>query len=179
MWTPAVTRPRWWRTQAEVSPGRRRSQSAARCSHQETLPDEERLGHFFDRLAFLADRDGQRRQAHRPAAETAAHRVQDLAVQPIEPQHIVHRSAALLGARVDDAGGAEIARRSRGTPRIANRLLRRVRDFAQVRAQGEVNGEVARAALELADRPENSGKLIVFVLPDLCERYLSTKLFPE
>ncbi len=53
-------------------------------------------------------------------------------------EHIVHRSSDLLGAHVDDAGALEIARRSRGTPRIANRLLRRVRDFAQVRADGRV-----------------------------------------
>ncbi len=64
-------------------------------------------------------------------------------------EHIVHRSAALLGARVDTAGAREIARRSRGTPRIANRLLRRVRDFAQVRADGRVTRSVAEAALEL------------------------------
>src|SRR5215203_3606441 len=88
MWTPLITLPRCRRTQAEVAPGRRRGQSAARCSHQETLPDKERLGHFFDRLAFLADRDGQRRQANRPTAETAAYRVQDLAVEPIETQFI-------------------------------------------------------------------------------------------
>jgi holliday junction DNA helicase RuvB len=62
---------------------------------------------------------------------------------------IVHRSAGLLGVDVTDQGAAEIASRSRGTPRIANRLLRRVRDFAQVRADGVVTRDVARAALEL------------------------------
>jgi Holliday junction DNA helicase RuvB len=62
---------------------------------------------------------------------------------------IVHRSARILGLEVDDEGAGEIARRSRGTPRIANRLLRRVRDFAQVRHDGAVVGSVARAGLEL------------------------------
>src|SRR5215210_6359961 len=88
MWTPLIAFPRRRRTQAEVAPGCRGGQSAACCSHQETLSDEERLGHFFDRFAFLADRYGQRRQANRPTAETAAHRAQDLAVEPIETQII-------------------------------------------------------------------------------------------
>jgi Holliday junction DNA helicase RuvB len=61
---------------------------------------------------------------------------------------IISRNAALLDIPVDDAGAAEIARRSRGTPRIANRLLRRVRDYAQVRADGRVNAKVALEALE-------------------------------
>jgi Holliday junction DNA helicase RuvB len=64
---------------------------------------------------------------------------------------IVRRSATILGVEVDDAAGREIARRSRGTPRIANRLLRRVRDYAQVRADGSVTVEVARAALQLLE----------------------------
>ena len=64
-------------------------------------------------------------------------------------EQIVHRSAGILNVAIDGEGGAEIARRSRGTPRIANRLLRRVRDFAQVRADGHIDGDVARAALEV------------------------------
>jgi Holliday junction DNA helicase RuvB len=64
---------------------------------------------------------------------------------------IVRRSARILGVEVDPAASAEIARRSRGTPRIANRLLRRVRDYAQVRADGRINAEVAAAALELLE----------------------------
>jgi holliday junction DNA helicase RuvB len=64
---------------------------------------------------------------------------------------IVRRSANILGVEVDDVAGGEIARRSRGTPRIANRLLRRVRDYAQVRADGCVTVEVARAALQLLE----------------------------
>ncbi|HEY2687879.1 MAG TPA: Holliday junction branch migration DNA helicase RuvB, partial [Streptosporangiaceae bacterium] len=62
---------------------------------------------------------------------------------------IVRRSAGLLGVTLRDDGADEIAGRSRGTPRIANRLLRRVRDYAEVRADGVVTREVARAALEL------------------------------
>ena len=64
---------------------------------------------------------------------------------------IVMRSARLLEIEVDDQGAQEIARRSRGTPRIANRLLRRVRDYAQVRAAGHVDAEVARLALDLLE----------------------------
>ncbi len=66
-----------------------------------------------------------------------------------EIQAIVRRSSRILDVQVDEGGAEEIARRSRGTPRIANRLLRRVRDFAQVRADGHIDLEVARAALTL------------------------------
>jgi holliday junction DNA helicase RuvB len=62
---------------------------------------------------------------------------------------IVTRSASILGAAIDAGGAAEIARRARGTPRIVNRLLRRVRDYAQVKASGEVTEPVARGALDL------------------------------
>ncbi|MBU4612878.1 Holliday junction branch migration DNA helicase RuvB [Achromobacter sp. GG226] len=61
--------------------------------------------------------------------------------------HIVRRSAGLLGADITDAGSAEIARRSRGTPRIANRLLRRVRDYAEVKSDGTIDDAIAGAAL--------------------------------
>ncbi len=64
---------------------------------------------------------------------------------------IVYRSAGLLDVNMTDAGAYEIAKRSRGTPRIANRLLRRVRDFAQVKANGEVNADIADAALKMLD----------------------------
>jgi len=60
---------------------------------------------------------------------------------------IVRRSAKILGIAMDDAGAEEISRRSRGTPRVANRLLRRVRDFAEVRAQGKITLAVAKEAL--------------------------------
>jgi len=62
---------------------------------------------------------------------------------------IVSRSARLLSVDITPQGAQEIARRSRGTPRIANRLLRRVRDYAQVRAQGHIDDQVAKAALDL------------------------------
>jgi len=68
-----------------------------------------------------------------------------------ELQQIVGRSAGLLGVEVSVDGALEIARRSRGTPRVANRLLRRVRDYAQVRAQGTISREVADAALAMLD----------------------------
>ena len=70
---------------------------------------------------------------------------------PDELALIVRRSAQLLNVEVADAGAAEIARRARGTPRIANRLLRRVRDFAEVKADGAVTQEVADAALSMLD----------------------------
>ncbi|KQW91408.1 ATP-dependent DNA helicase RuvB [Massilia sp. Root418] len=64
---------------------------------------------------------------------------------------IVSRSAALLKASIDVEGAAEIARRARGTPRIANRLLRRVRDFAEVKGNGDITRDVAAAALVMLD----------------------------
>src|SRR4029079_14407620 len=68
-----------------------------------------------------------------------------------ELTRIVLRSAELLEIGIEHEGALEIARRSRGTPRIANRLLRRVRDFAEVRAQGQVTRSVADAALSMLD----------------------------
>lgn len=70
-------------------------------------------------------------------------------------QEIVRRSASIFDVPIDDQATAEIARRSRGTPRVANRLLRRVRDYAQVRAEGEVTHEVSLAALELLEVDAN------------------------
>jgi Holliday junction DNA helicase RuvB len=66
-----------------------------------------------------------------------------------ELDRIVVRSAGILGINIDEVGSREIARRSRGTPRIANRLLRRVRDFSEVREDGIIDGGVARRGLEL------------------------------
>jgi holliday junction DNA helicase RuvB len=70
-------------------------------------------------------------------------------------EEIVRRSARILDVTLQDDAAAEIARRSRGTPRIANRLLRRVRDFAQVRADGRISGDVARSAMDLVGVDEN------------------------
>jgi Holliday junction DNA helicase RuvB len=77
------------------------------------------------------------------------HRLDFYEVADIE--EIVRRSASILAVSIDDDAAAEVARRSRGTPRIANRLLRRVRDYAQVRADGRINVAVARAALKLLE----------------------------
>ena len=66
-------------------------------------------------------------------------------------EEIVRRSARILGVPIDDDAAIEIAKRSRGTPRVANRLLRRVRDFAQVRADGHITRTVADDALRLLE----------------------------
>ncbi len=73
---------------------------------------------------------------------------------PEELAQIVERSAGILGVNADEDGLLEIARRSRGTPRIANRMLKRVRDYAEVRAGGHITREVAREALALLDVDE-------------------------
>jgi Holliday junction DNA helicase RuvB len=80
---------------------------------------------------------------------------------------IVRRSADLLHVPIDSTGAVEIAKRARGTPRVANRLLRRVRDFAEVRASGHITGDVAIAALERLNVDE-------FGLDDMDTRILST-----
>jgi Holliday junction DNA helicase RuvB len=91
---------------------------------------------------------------------------------PSDLETIVHRSAQILGVSVDAAGASEIARRSRGTPRIANRLLRRVRDFAQVRADGAIDGDVARDALHVF-RVDDKGldKIDIAILDALINRF--------
>ncbi|GIG59063.1 Holliday junction ATP-dependent DNA helicase RuvB [Longispora fulva] len=74
--------------------------------------------------------------------------------EPDALRHILHRSARILGVDVSDDGAVEIAGRSRGTPRIANRLLRRVRDYAEVRGDGRVTLDAAQAALKVYDVDE-------------------------
>jgi Holliday junction DNA helicase RuvB len=81
------------------------------------------------------------------------HRLEFYEVGDIE--EIVRRSARIMAVPTDDAAAAEIARRSRGTPRVANRLLRRVRDYAQVRADGTITLDVALAALKLLEVDEH------------------------
>jgi Holliday junction DNA helicase RuvB len=94
--------------------------------------------------------------------------VERLAFYPSEDlATIVARSASILGVPTDPEGALEIARRSRGTPRVANRLLRRVRDYAQVRAQGRITVPVAREALARLNVDE-------FGLDDMDARILST-----
>jgi Holliday junction DNA helicase RuvB len=80
------------------------------------------------------------------------HRLEFYEVRNLE--EIVRRSARILAVPIDDAAAAEISRRSRGTPRIANRLLRRIRDYAQVRADGRITSDVAHAALKLLEVDE-------------------------
>ena len=86
---------------------------------------------------------------------------------PEDLEQIVNRSAAILNVPIDDQGAVEIARRSRGTPRVANRLLRRVRDYAQVRADGRITATVADAALARLNVDE-------FGLDDMDARILTT-----
>jgi Holliday junction DNA helicase RuvB len=74
---------------------------------------------------------------------------------PADLEHIVKRSARILGVEITDDAASELGRRSRGTPRIANRLLRRVRDYAQVKADGRVTREVARKAMDLLEVDEH------------------------
>ena len=85
---------------------------------------------------------------------------------------IVRRSAGILGVDTDADGAAEIARRSRGTPRIANRLLRRVRDFAEVRHSGVISGEIARGGLQLFEVDDQGlDRLDHSVLRTLIEKF--------
>jgi Holliday junction DNA helicase RuvB len=92
--------------------------------------------------------------------------------EPDELDTIIRRSAGLLGVETDAAGTAEIASRSRGTPRIANRLLRRVRDYAQVRADGLVTREIAHRALDLYEVDAlGLDRLDRAVLDALCRRF--------
>ena len=86
---------------------------------------------------------------------------------PADLERIVVRSAGILGVGIEPGGAAEIARRSRGTPRIANRLLRRVRDYAQVKADGIITGQVATDALSRLNVDE-------FGLDDMDARILLT-----
>ena len=87
---------------------------------------------------------------------------------PVEDlKQIILRSAQILGVPMDDSGASEIAQRSRGTPRIANRLLRRVRDYADVKADGKITTEVARDALKLEGVDEQG-------LDELDRNFLST-----
>ena len=78
---------------------------------------------------------------------TAAARLEFYQVADL--QHIVGRSASVLGLEMSEDGALEVARRARGTPRIANRLLRRVRDFAEVKHDGAITAEVAAQALDM------------------------------
>jgi len=89
-----------------------------------------------------------------------------------ELQSIVLRSAAILAVEIDRQGAFEISRRSRGTARIANRLLRRIRDFAQVRGDGRINHEVACRSLEMMEVDESGlDEMDLAILRTLVEKY--------
>jgi len=89
-----------------------------------------------------------------------------------ELEQIIHRSARILSIRIDDAGARELAKRSRGTPRIANRLLRRVRDYAEVKADGEITMAVADLALKMLDVDEKGfDRMDRKILSTIIEKY--------
>jgi Holliday junction DNA helicase RuvB len=92
--------------------------------------------------------------------------------EPDELRQIIVRAAGILGVRIDDQAAAEIASRSRGTPRIANRLLRRVRDYAEVRADGNITRQVTDDALQtFGVDPLGLDKVDRAVLRAVCERF--------
>lgn len=92
--------------------------------------------------------------------------------EPQELAEIVRRSAAKLNVDIDDDGALEIARRSRGTPRIANNLLRRVRDYAQVRSGNFISGEVAKTSLSLLEiDPNGLDEMDVRILETICAKF--------
>ena len=91
---------------------------------------------------------------------------------PEELAWIVQRSAGILGVEIDRDGAETIAARSRGTPRVANRLLKRVRDYAEVRGAGSIDADVARAALELLEVDEAGlDRLDREILRTICEKF--------
>ena len=92
--------------------------------------------------------------------------------EPPQLAEIVKRSAAKLGVDIDEAGALEIARRARGTPRIANNLLKRVRDYAQVKAANFITGEVAKDSLELLEiDPHGLDEMDRKILETICVKF--------
>jgi Holliday junction DNA helicase RuvB len=92
--------------------------------------------------------------------------------EPADLARIVRRSAGILEIEVDDEGAEAIAGRSRGTPRVANRLLKRVRDFAEVRGAGSIDARVAREALELLEVDEAGlDRLDRDILRSICQKF--------
>ena len=91
---------------------------------------------------------------------------------PVELSRIVRRSARLLGVEIEDAGAVAVAERSRGTPRVANRLLKRVRDYAEVHGDGVVSAPVARLALDLLEVDHlGLDRLDREILRTICEKF--------
>jgi holliday junction DNA helicase RuvB len=98
------------------------------------------------------------------------HRLEHYAAHDLS--RIVRRSARLLDVEIEDAGAVAIAHRSRGTPRVANRLLKRVRDYAEVRHSGIVTAEIAEAALDLLEVDhEGLDRLDRGILRTICEKF--------
>jgi Holliday junction DNA helicase RuvB len=92
--------------------------------------------------------------------------------EPADLEKIVVRSASILDIPIREEGAFEIAKRSRGTPRVANRLLRRVRDFAEVEADGIITGEVACHALDMLDvDPQGLDKMDRCILTTIIEKF--------
>lgn len=92
--------------------------------------------------------------------------------EPAELSEIVKRSAAKLGVDIDDEGAAEIARRSRGTPRIANNLLRRVRDYAQIKSGNFIDGKAAAESLALLEiDPHGLDEMDIKILETICCKF--------
>ena len=92
--------------------------------------------------------------------------------EPAELAEIVKRSATKLGVDIDEAGALEISRRARGTPRIANNLLKRVRDYAQVKAGNFITGEVAKESLELLEiDPHGLDEMDRRILETICVKF--------
>jgi holliday junction DNA helicase RuvB len=98
------------------------------------------------------------------------HRLEHYA--PLELARIVRRSARLLGVAIEDDGAIAVAQRSRGTPRVANRLLKRVRDFAEVRGAGVVTAEIAASALDLLEVDDlGLDRLDREILRTICDKF--------
>jgi Holliday junction DNA helicase RuvB len=92
--------------------------------------------------------------------------------EPEKLAEIVARSAAKLGVEIEPEGALEIARRARGTPRIANNLLRRVRDYAQIKANNRISGDVAKDSLELLEiDPNGLDEMDVKILETICVKF--------
>jgi Holliday junction DNA helicase RuvB len=98
------------------------------------------------------------------------HRLEHYA--PVDLAEIVNRSAAILGVAIDPAGAEAIATRARGTPRVANRLLKRVRDFAEVHGEGTVTADIASRALDLLEvDAEGLDRLDREILFAICDKF--------
>ena len=144
-------------------PARSRDRQGAERAHDPARPPALHAGR----------RDDARRTDHRTSPLAASSSPRRLDHYPTEDlEQIVTRSATILEVELDADGGHEIARRSRGTPRIANRLLRRVRDYAQVRADGIIDGRVAKDALAVFQVDEKGlDKVDAAILDAIVKRF--------